>query len=56
MEFQTDIQNYNPNSSVEPEIFLIFQHKVEGTPHFTQVTEIVHILPNIFPHSQGFLN
>ena len=46
MEFQTTIQNYNPKSSVEPEIFPIFQHKVERIPHFTQVTEIVHIVLN----------
>ena len=37
------MQNYNPKSSVECEIFPIFQHKVERIPHFTQVTEIVHI-------------
>ena len=43
MEFQTTIKNYNPKSSVEPEIFSIFQHKVERTPHFAQVVEIVHI-------------
>ena len=43
MEFQTTIQNYNPKSSVECEICSIFQHKVERIPHFTQVTEIVHM-------------
>ena len=43
MEFQTTIQNYNPKSSVEPEIFPIFQHKVEQIPHFTELTEIVHM-------------
>ena len=44
MEFQTTIKNYNPKSIVEPEIFPIFQQKVERTPHFVQVAEIVHIL------------
>ena len=43
IEFQTTIQNNNPKSLVEPEIFPIFQPKVERIPHFTQVTEIVHI-------------
>ena len=43
MEFQTTIQIYNPKSSVEPEIFPIFQHKVERIPHFTRVTEMGHI-------------
>ena len=43
MEFQTTIQNYNPKSLVEPEIFSFFQHKVEWMPHFAQVTEIVDI-------------
>ena len=42
-EFQTTIQNYNPKCWVEPEIFKFFQHKVERTPHFTQVTEKVYI-------------
>ena len=40
MDFQTTIQNYNPKS---PEIFPIFQHKVEQIQRFTQLTEIVHI-------------
>ena len=43
MELQTTIYNYNPKGSVEPEIFPIFQHKVEQTPHFMLVTEMVHI-------------
>ena len=43
MEFQTTIQNYNPKSSTGPEIFPIFQHKVEQIPYLTQLTEIVHI-------------
>ena len=43
LEFQTTIQNYNPKCWVEPEIFKFFQHKVERTPHFTQVTEKVYI-------------
>ena len=29
--------------SVDPEIFAIFQHKVERTPHFTRVTEVRNI-------------
>ena len=29
--------------SVDPEIFAIFQHKVEQIPHFTRVTEVRHI-------------
>ena len=28
---------------MEPEIFAIFQHKVERTPHFTRVTEVRHM-------------
>ena len=43
MECQTTIQNYNPKSLAEPEIFPIFQHKVEQILYFTQVTEIIHI-------------
>ena len=43
MEFPTIIKNYNPKSSVEPEIFQVFQHKVEQTLHFTRVTEVRHI-------------
>ena len=42
-KFQTTVQNYNPKSCVEPEIFKIFQHKVELTPHFTHFSGIVHI-------------
>ena len=42
-ELQTTSWIYNPKSSVEQEIFPIFQHKVEGTPHLTQVTGNVHI-------------
>ena len=44
MEFQPIILNYNPKNSVEPEIFQVFQHKVERTPHFTRVTEMRHII------------
>ena len=29
--------------SVDPEIFAIFQHKVERIPHFARVTEVRHI-------------
>ena len=29
-------------SSVEPEIFPIFQHKIERIPHFARVTEVRH--------------
>ena len=35
-QFQTTIGNYNPKSSVELELFEIFQHKVEQILHFTQ--------------------
>ena len=35
--------NYNAKSSVEPEIFPTFQHKVERVPHFTRVSEVRHI-------------
>ena len=35
--------NYNSKSKVEPEIFAIFQHKVEQVPHFTYVTGVRHI-------------
>ena len=30
-------------SSIEPEIFLIVQHKVERVPHFAGVSEVRHI-------------
>ena len=40
MEFQTIILNYNAKSSIEPEIFLIVQHKVERVPHFARVSEV----------------
>ena len=30
-------------SSIEPEIFLIFQHKVEWVPHFARVSEVRHM-------------
>ena len=30
-------------SSVESEIFNIFQHKVEWVPHFARVSEVKHI-------------
>ena len=43
MEFQTIILNYNAKSSIEPEIFGIFQHKLEGIPHFARVSEVRHI-------------
>ena len=42
-EFQTIKQNYNPKSWAEQEIFQIFQHKVELTPHFTHFSGIIHI-------------
>ena len=29
--------------SVDPEIFAIFQHKVERIPHFARVTEVRHM-------------
>ena len=29
--------------SVDPEIFAIFQHKVEWMPHFARVTEVRHM-------------
>ena len=40
-EFQTTIQNYNPKSLVEPDIFQTqgWNHKVMRIPHFTQFTE-----------------
>ena len=44
MESQTIILNYNAKSSIEPEIFGIFQHKVEGIPHFARVSEVRHML------------
>ena len=50
MEFQTTIKNYNPKISVDPEIFAIFQHKVERTPLFTRVTEVRH------KHGHGCVN
>ena len=43
IEFQTIISNYNAKSSIEPEIFGIFQHKVERTPHFARVSEVRHV-------------
>ena len=33
-------------SSVEPEIFPTFQHKVERVPHFARVSEVRHIYVN----------
>ena len=30
-------------SSVEPEIFPTFQHKVERVPHFARVSEVRHM-------------
>ena len=32
--------------SVDPEIFAIFQHKVEWIPHFARVTEVRHMYLN----------
>ena len=43
MEFQTIILNYNAKSSIEPEIFPIFKHKVERVPHFARVSEVRHM-------------
>ena len=37
--------------SVDPEIFAIFQHKVERIPHFARVTEVRHILFNKYQDS-----
>ena len=34
--------------SIEPEIFGIFQHKVERIPHFARVTEVRHMQVTIF--------
>ena len=39
-------------SLIEPEIFGIFQHKVERTPHFARVSEVRHIF---FPFIRVFL-
>ena len=36
--------------SVDPEIFLIFQHKVEWTPHFTRVTEVRHMYTSYYDY------
>ena len=41
--FKITVQNDNSESLVEPEIFQIFQHKVEGAPHFTHFPEIIHM-------------
>ena len=43
-KFKITAQNDNSESLVEPEIFQIFQHKVERTLHFTCFSEIVHIV------------
>ena len=43
-KFKFTAQNYNSESLVEPEIFQIFQHKVERTLHFTYFSEIVYIV------------
>ena len=42
--FKITVQNYNSESLVEPEIFQIFQHKLERAPHFTHFSEIVHVM------------
>ena len=42
-KFKITVQNYNSESLVEPEIFQIFQHKVERALHFTHFSEIVHM-------------
>ena len=47
IEFQTTVSNCNPKSSVEAEIFPIFQHKVEWTQHFTRVTEVRHMYSKV---------
>ena len=40
-------------SSVEPEIFPTFQHKVERVPHFARVSEVRHIDSNYSNHISG---
>ena len=35
-------------SSVEPEIFPTFQHKVERVPHFARISEVRHIYLAVF--------
>ena len=42
-KFKITVQNYNSESLVEPEIFQIFQQKVEQARHFTHFSKIVHI-------------
>ena len=42
-KFKITVQNYNSESLVEPELFWIFQHKVEWALHFTHFSEIVQI-------------
>ena len=46
-------------SSVEPEIFPIFQHKVERIPHFARVTEVRYIFlilgPTLLFQKEGLL-
>ena len=44
MSFKPESKITIKESSVEPEIFGIFQHKVELIPHFTRITEVRHIL------------
>ena len=53
MEFQTILSNYNAKSLIEPEIFRIFQHKVERIPHFARVSEVRYIYHSLstFPVS-----
>ena len=38
----------NPAGTTEPEIFGIFQHKVEGIPHFARVSEVRHMFSSEF--------
>ena len=42
--------------SVDPEIFAIFQHKVEQIPHFTQVTEVRHIYVVVIQYNCHAIN
>ena len=42
-------------SSIEPEIFGIFQHKVERVPHFARVSEVRHML-SVFGLRFSFVN
>ena len=42
-------------SLIEPEIFGIFQHKVERTPHFARVSEVRHIFRGFSAQNFGFM-